>query len=191
MGSRPKSPRNSSDANVIARSLGRPEQFALIFHRHFGVVHSYLARRVGPSSADHLAAQTFVVAFERRHSFSAGAADARPWLFGIATNLMRNEWRAEQRSLAALARLPRSEHSAPQTELPGSELLGAALEQLDHGQRDALLLYAWEGLSYDEIAVALDVPIGTVRSRIARARARLSAALSDTDPSREEMANDR
>jgi RNA polymerase sigma factor (sigma-70 family) len=190
MGSRLESPSpsNSSDANVIARSLGRPEQFAVIFHRHFRVVHAYLARRVGASLADDLAAQTFVVAFERRYSFGAGADDARPWLFGIATNLMRNHWRAEQRALAALGRLAAAEPSGPELELPGSEVLGAALEQLDRGQRDALLLYAWEELSYEEISVALDIPLGTVRSRIARARSRLSAALS---ASREEMANDR
>jgi RNA polymerase sigma factor (sigma-70 family) len=193
MGTRPSLPRDPSDASVIAQSLGRPEQFATIFQRHFSSVHAYLSRRVGASLADDLAAHTFVIAFERRDSFRAGADDARPWLFGIATNLMRNQWRAEQRALAALARLVSEEPPASEPELPGGELLGAALQQLDRDQRDALLLYAWEGLSYDEISVALGVPLGTVRSRIARARSRLSALLSPADPasSRQELANDR
>jgi RNA polymerase sigma factor (sigma-70 family) len=195
MGSR-SSPGDSSDATEIASSLERPERFAAIFDRHFDSVHGYLARRIGASLADDLAAHTFVVAFERRQSFRDTADTARPWLLGIATNLMRNQWRAERRATAALASLA-SEQAAgratPDAERPATEMLAVALEQLDRGQRDALLLYAWEGLSYEEIAVALGVPIGTVRSRIARARSRLSSALSTSDPasSRQEIANDR
>jgi len=88
MGSRSPST-DPSDASVIAGSLQRPEQFAAIFDRHFDSVHAYLARRIGASLADDLASQTFVVAFERRESFRATVDSARPWLFGIATNLMR------------------------------------------------------------------------------------------------------
>jgi RNA polymerase sigma factor (sigma-70 family) len=192
MGSR-SLPGDSSDATEIASSLERPERFAAIFDRHFDSVHAYLARRIGASMADDLASQTFVVAFERRHSFRDTVDTARPWLFGIATNLMRNQWRAEQRALAALARLAADAVPAAAPDPQESDRLAAALTQLDRGQRDALLLYAWEGLSYEEIAAALGVPIGTVRSRIARARSHLSSALAASDPasSRQEIANDR
>ena len=192
MGSR-SSPSDSSDASAITASLERPERFAAIFDRHFVSVHAYLARRVGASLADDLASQTFVVAFERRHSFRDTVDTARPWLFGIATNLMRNEWRAEQRALAALVRFDQEGREAPEPNSSLGEPLANALEQLDRGQRDALLLFAWEELSYEEISAALGVPIGTVRSRIARARSRLSALLSAAEPSssRQEIANDR
>src|SRR5271167_757563 len=87
------------DAALIARSLTVPEAFAGVFDRHFDAVHRYLARRVGRERADDLASQTFTVAFERRASFRPGEAGAPPWLLGIATNLLRNHRRSEQRLL--------------------------------------------------------------------------------------------
>ena len=155
----------------------------MIFERHFDAVHAYLARRVGTGRADDLASMTFTIGFERRRTFCASRSSARPWLFGIATNLVRNDWRSEQRALQALVRLgsePGERIAAVQW--PGFELeaerAAGLLEQLDDGQREVLLLHAWEGLSYHEIAVALEIPIGTVRSRLARARARLRSELS-------------
>jgi RNA polymerase sigma-70 factor (ECF subfamily) len=154
-------------------------------------VHAYLARRVGAGRADDLAAATFTVAFERRGAFRETATSARPWLFGIATNLLRNEWRAEQRALEALARLVPAavdpagigggDHAGPGS--TDGTLLGLGLAELDADQRD-VLLYAWEGLSYEEIAASLGVPIGTVRSRLARARARLRSRLMSERPAR-------
>jgi RNA polymerase sigma factor (sigma-70 family) len=167
-----------SDASVISLSLGRPELFATIFERHFTAIHAYLVRRVGRSLADDLAATTFTVAFERRRRFRGDADSARPWLFGIATNLLRNERRAEIRSLEALSRIDRGEV----TEAPGiggiDPRLAALLAGLDPDQRDVLLLYAWGELSYDEIAGSLGIAIGTVRSRLARARGQLKRGLS-------------
>jgi RNA polymerase sigma-70 factor (ECF subfamily) len=177
------------DAEVIAASVGRPELFATIFHRHFGAVHAYLTRQVGGERADDLASATFTVAFERRRSFLEDATSARPWLFGIALNLTRNEWRARQRAVVALTRLA-STPSTPGADGgvdvggPGGERLASVLGQLDHDQRDVLLLYAWEGLSYEEIAAALGVPVGTVRSRLARARERLRTALAAAEANR-------
>jgi RNA polymerase sigma-70 factor (ECF subfamily) len=177
------------DAEVIAASVGRPELFATIFHRHFGAVHAYLTRQVGGERADDLASATFTVAFERRRSFLEDATSARPWLFGIALNLTRNEWRARQRAVVALTRLA-STPSTPGADGgvdvggPGGERLPSVLGQLDHDQRDVLLLYAWEGLSYEEIAAALGVPVGTVRSRLARARERLRTALAAAEANR-------
>jgi RNA polymerase sigma factor (sigma-70 family) len=170
--------RERSDAAIIGDSLGRPEAFEAIFDRHFDAVQRYLARRAGTSRADDLASATFAVAFERRRGFRAAASSARPWLFGIATNLLRNELRTEQRSLSAIGRVAseagRGDADAAMLEPPD---LPALLAVLDADQRDVLLLYAWEGLSYREIAVALGVPVGTIRSRLARARVRLRAEL--------------
>ena len=163
--------------------------FGIVFDRHFAVVHRYLARRVGRSRADDLAAQTFVVAFARRGIFDQSVASARPWLLGIATNLMRNELRAEQRLLRALARLESGSTGDLAEEVERSLARASAVAEvaqvastlgaLDPDQRDVLLLYAWGDLSYKQIASALAVPIGTVRSRLSRARSALKRALPD------------
>jgi RNA polymerase sigma-70 factor (ECF subfamily) len=187
VGVNPFSARLPSDASVIARSRERPDEFAVIFDRHFDAVHAYLARRVGPGRAEDLASSTFAIAFERRGSFLPSADSARPWLFGIATNLLRNEWRAEQRALELIAQLSHgvveagggAEVDSAGQPVSGAELVVEVLAELDPDQRDVLLLYAWEGFSYQEIAVSLGVPVGTVRSRLARARARLRSVLKD------------
>jgi RNA polymerase sigma factor (sigma-70 family) len=172
---------DSSDAGAIARSLSDPSAFGVVFDRHFDAVHRYLARRAGRNVADDLAASTFTVAFERRRSFRREATTARPWLFGIATNLLRNERRAEMRAMESLARIRPQLTEGRDVDGDGdgenAALLADALAKLDPGQRDVLLLYAWEELSYAEIAAALRVPVGTVRSRLARARTHLRGAL--------------
>jgi RNA polymerase sigma-70 factor (ECF subfamily) len=171
----------SSDAELIIRSLVAPEAFAAVFDRHFVAVHRYLARRIGRERADDLASQTFTVAFERRASFRPDAADARPWLLGIATHLLLNHRRSEQRLLEATARLggrreaitSHADDEPPEVDFE----VAAALAGLDGDQRDVLLLLAWGELSYEEIAGALGIPLGTVRSRLARARAHIREQL--------------
>jgi RNA polymerase sigma-70 factor, ECF subfamily len=188
------------DAALIAQSGERPDAFSVIFDRHFAAVQRYLARRVGKARADDLAAQTFVVAFERRRVFDREATSARPWLFGIANNLMRNEVRAERRLLRALARLDAAsaEDLADEAERALSRAdaasalaeIAGALAALDDDQRDVLLLYAWGELTYEEIAQALAIPTGTVRSRLSRARSTLQTALAhatDSRTSKEEL----
>jgi RNA polymerase sigma factor (sigma-70 family) len=153
-----------SDASVIALSQSRPEVFATIFERHFAVVHSYLARRLDAALADDLASATFTVAFERRLTFRGSAESARPWLLGIATNLLRNERRAERRALAVVERLPPLDvSSSPPGEGLDRARLADALAALEDSQRDVLLLHAWADLSYKQIAVSLVIPVGTVR----------------------------
>jgi len=177
-----------SDAEVITGSLRDPQAFSVIVDRHFADVHRYLARRVGSDRADDLAAQAFAVAFRRRDDFDASADSARPWLFGIATNVLRNELRSERRMLAAIARLDHDasdgfghevERSIARADA-ASEVarLAGAIAALDSDQRDVLLLHAWGDLSQREIADALSIPVGTVYSRISRARATLRHALS-------------
>jgi RNA polymerase sigma-70 factor (ECF subfamily) len=159
----------------IADSVRRPELFAAVFDRQFLTVHRYIARRVGRELADDLASQCFTVAFERRASFDPGRGNERAWLLGIATNLLRDHWRAEQRLLETVARLSLERLNLPPE--PDSEL-ARALAQLEPDQRDVLFLHAWADLTYEEIARALGIPLGTVRSRLARARSRLRAELA-------------
>lgn len=177
-----------SDAEIIERSATCPEEFARIFDRHAGVLHNYLRRRIGLPEADDLLAETFLVAFRTRDRYAPAAADARPWLFGIATNLLRHSARAEARAYRALARTgldpvasgdDRFADRVAERVDAGETMrsLAGALGRLPHRDRDALLLYAWAELSYDEIAQALDIPVGTVRSRLHRARRQLRAAL--------------
>ena len=174
----------TSDAAVIAGSVSRPEAFAAIFDRHFAALHGYLAARVGAARADDLASSTFTIAFERRHSFRSDADSARPWLFGIATNLLRNERRSEQRAVHLFSRMVEPVHWARASSDGGDhERLAALLAKLDPDQRDVLLLYAWAELSYEEIASSLAIPLGTVRSRLARAREHLRSGLGSADAS--------
>jgi RNA polymerase sigma factor (sigma-70 family) len=170
--------RGRSDAAVVERSIADPQAFAVLFDRHFDQIHGYLTQRVGRDRADDLAATTFTVAFERRATFR-GQDNVRAWLFGIATNLLRNEWRAEQRAISALAQLTAAADPAEAGARAHRDEVLQALARLDPDQREVVLLHAWEGLSYEEIAAAIGVPIGTVRSRLARARQRLRQLLAD------------
>jgi RNA polymerase sigma factor (sigma-70 family) len=165
-----------SDVECLTLSLGEPRAFELIFERHFPAVHRYLRRRAGPDVADDLAAETFALAFERRASCRASGSTL-PWLYGIATNLLRRCWRDERTQLRAYGRsgVDRAvEHTEETAARIDSATLHArlaeALEAMPRRQRDALLLYALADLSYEEIALALDVPLGTVRTWVHRAR---------------------
>jgi RNA polymerase sigma-70 factor (ECF subfamily) len=166
---------------VIERSLARPSAFAAIFDRHFNAVHGYLTKRVGANKADDLTASTFAVAFEQRHRFRSEATTARPWLFGIATNLVRVEWRSERRTLELLATLHASSLPVYADESYDGPPVGEILAELDHDQLNVLLLHAWEQLSYEETAAVLEIPVGTVRSRLARARVHLRSILDRQD----------
>jgi RNA polymerase sigma-70 factor (ECF subfamily) len=142
-------------------------------------VYGYLARRVGRAIADDLAAETFIVAFERRSTYRPDSVRALPWLLGIAVNVLAHQRRSEARQLRALAAAGSREASLEVEASPGSmpDRLVAGLEQLDDRDREALLLYAWAELTYAEIADALEIPVGTVRSRLSRARRKLREAL--------------
>jgi RNA polymerase sigma factor (sigma-70 family) len=166
-----------TDADAIRASLAEPETFAVLFDRHFDAIHAYAQRRIEPSLADEIAAETFTRAFDRRSRYDATRKDARPWLLGIAAKLMRRHWRSEKRRLDAYARSAgRDDASLAE---PVAADLAAALRALPRREREPLLLLAWADLGYEEIAVALGVPVGTVRSRISRARARLRGSHLD------------
>jgi RNA polymerase sigma factor (sigma-70 family) len=174
-----------TDAELIARSVDDPTEFAPLFDRHATTVHRYLGRRVG-DLADDLLSETFLIAFRRRAAYRADHVEVRPWLLGIATNVVRGHVRTEQRRYRALARAAGRplEHGDDPADAIGrldAEALrgplAAALAGLKPRDRDALLLLAWADLGYDEIAAVLDVPVGTVRSRLHRARRQTRAAL--------------
>lgn len=175
-----------TDAELIARSATSPEEFGKLFDRHGANILRYIRRRVGVPPADDLLAETFLTAFEQRQRYDLAIADARPWLFGIATNLLRRHARSEARAYRALARTGTGPTGPSMDDRIAERLdaqaayrpVAAALAGLSRTERDTLLLFAWGELSYEEIARALDIPIGTVRSRLHRARARLQAALA-------------
>jgi RNA polymerase sigma factor (sigma-70 family) len=176
---------DGSDAEVIAASVAHPDAFAVVFDRHSPHIHRYLARRLGRQAADDLVAETFLAAFRKRAGYDLARPDARPWLYGIATNLVSGHRRAEQREyrLRAMAAVRQESDchadrvAAQVTAQAMGRLLATALAELSEGDRDVLLLIAWEGLAYDEVADALGIPVGTVRSRLNRARRKVRLVL--------------
>jgi RNA polymerase sigma factor (sigma-70 family) len=168
-------------ANVpreLLRALGesrgvKAETFEGLFERHFDAIYGYLARRVGADLGSDLASETFTRAFAERKRYDPLRGEERPWLFGIANNLLRRHYRDEERRLRAFARLDiRRDDVSPE-----EPRVAEALAALSRGERDVLLLFAWADLSYEEIAASLGHPVGTVRSRLHRARAQFRAAL--------------
>jgi len=182
-----------SDGAVIASSLETPGTFGVIFDRHGSTLLRFLARRVDPAEAEDLLGEVFRIAFERRSSFERDRDSARPWLYGIAANLVAKHHRSEARRLRAMARASALRASAARLldEDPAERAVAVAdagalwprvvdaIGALPEAERQVLLLFAWEELSYEEIAQALGVPVGTVRSRLSRGRARLAALTRD------------
>lgn len=174
------------DAAVIRRSLDQPEHFALLFRRYAPEVQRYVRRRIGADAADDVVAETFLAAFRQRGSYELERHNARPWLYGIATNLIGRYRRSEVQQYRVLARTgrdPVTESFTDQVDAAVSAAgargaLAAALARLPAAHRDTLLLVVWGDLSYAEAATALGVAIGTVRSRMNRARKRLRGSLA-------------
>jgi RNA polymerase sigma-70 factor (ECF subfamily) len=171
-----------SDAEVIAASFGDPGAFGAIFDRHATALRRYLVRRLGPDEGEGLLGEVFRVAFEKRATYDGTRPSARPWLYGIATNLLAHHRRSEARRIHAVARLAAQRGSSQDVADGVSAAADAAarwprvaeaVASLPAPERDALVLHVWEGLSYEEVAAALGIPVGTVRSRLNRARGRL------------------
>jgi RNA polymerase sigma factor (sigma-70 family) len=180
---------HETDAAVIGRSRHEPEAFALLYDRHAAALHRYVARRLGDGAADDVVAECFLAAFGRRDRYDLGRADARPWLYGIAANVIGKHRRAEVRLLRALARTGADPVAECHADRVDSQVAAAALHRrlaavlagLAAGDREVLLLIAWADLSYAEVAQALKIPVGTVRSRLSRARRQVRAGLAE-DP---------
>ena len=177
-----------SDASLIANSLPDPERFAEIFDRHFATVFRFAERRVGRDQAAEVAAETFALAFAKRRSFRPEAVDALPWLLGISSKLILHERRRFVRYLNAVERASAEIRTADQSVDLGSvdrrldapadwARMRAALLSLADTDRELLLLVTWDELSYEEAAAVLGLPLGTVRSKLHRAKARLRELL--------------
>jgi RNA polymerase sigma-70 factor (ECF subfamily) len=181
-------PPGETDRGAMRAAQHDPHAFGAVFERHFDDVRRYLVRRVGPALGDDLAAETFVLALDGRRRFDASQGEVRPWLFGIAANLLRRHRREENRRLAAYARTGvdpvLDELGLAEERLDARRqgpALAGALGALPAREREPLLLLAWAGLSYEEIAIALGEPLGTVRSRLSRGRARVRRALTEAE----------
>ena len=183
---------STSDAEVIGRSLSEPEAFGVIYDRHAATLLRFLGRRAGAEVGEGLLGELFRIAFERRKTFDASRASALPWLYGIGSNLLMKHRRGEARRLRASARMAADHDTADRRTSAAARdahllfpRVADAIEALPDGEREALLLFAWEELSYQSVAEALELPIGTVRSRLNRARAHLRELLEPDGKNRE------
>jgi RNA polymerase sigma factor (sigma-70 family) len=174
---------DTDDATLIERSVqGRPDAFVEVVRRHEAAVHAFLARRAGRQAADDLLAEVWVRAFSGRGGYDPTRAGVRPWLYGIARNVLRAHWGARPDPVQVAG----PEDADPWDEVVDRldsaaqvQTLVSALRALPVTERDALLLVAWEQLTPAEAAVVLGVPQGTVRSRLHRARSALRPLLEE------------
>lgn len=171
-----------TDDELLAAAQRSPAGFAAIFDRHHDAIFRFVAHRLDRVAAEDIASETFVRALPAIGRAHTTDGSLRAWLYAIAGNLTRDEYRRRIRSARADQRLQRNAadaHQASGAFPPDPELLDA-LRNLREEEQEALVLLAWGDLTYAEIAVATDVPIGTVRSRISRARGQLRATLTTT-----------
>jgi RNA polymerase sigma-70 factor (ECF subfamily) len=171
-----------SDSELWTRARGEDRQaFADLFERHAQAIYNYCFRRVGNwASAEDLTSVVFLEAWRRR-SVELPEGMVLPWLYGVATNVVRNANRSRRRYEQALARMPAPEPTPDFSGAADGRLddeqqmvaILALLGELRSDEQDVFALCAWSGLGYEEASVALSVPVGTVRSRLSRARAHL------------------
>ena len=186
------------DATVIHESWTDPDRFAALYDRYAAQLYRYAYQRVGPQVAEDVVADTFLAAFGQRTSYDLARPDARPWLFGILTRKLARHHRTERADYRALSRSapdaavdgPADLVAARVTAAAARAQLASALARLAPADRDVLLLFAWGQLSYDEVATALRIPVGTVRSRLNRARRKVREALGDVNPAGDNPADD-
>jgi RNA polymerase sigma factor (sigma-70 family) len=175
-----------SDSDLWARSrAGDAKAFGQLFDRHAQLIYKYCFLRIGDrSNAQDLLSIVFLEAWRRKDK-ELPPDKVLPWLYGIATNVVRHQRCSERRYADALRRLP---EVTPEPDFSGAadERLDderrfrravGLLETLSHGERDVFVLCVGMALSYEDAAVALDIPVGTVRSRLSRARSRIAREL--------------
>ncbi|WP_308287219.1 RNA polymerase sigma factor [Actinomadura parmotrematis] len=176
------------DAGIVAASLREPEAFGELFRRHAPRLHAYAKRRLGVPLAEDVVAEAFATAFRQRERYD-GRADFGAWLWGIAGNVIARHHRQETRMYRAFARTGVDPAEDGIAEAAADRASAAALgprlakglASLSAQDRDVLLLLAWGGLSYAEIAATTGLPLGTVKAKIHRARTKLRKALPEGD----------
>lgn len=174
-----------TDREALARSLAEPELFLVLFERHYEAIARYLARRLPSDTAADLGSEVFASAFASRGRFDPSVGEPLAYLYGIAANLIRRQRRKEERMLRAYARAAgRGQVAEPDIE--DTAAIAAVLLELRPEEREVLLLHAWADLDYEQIAAALGIPVGTVRSRLSRGRERLRAQFAVLPPTTEE-----
>jgi RNA polymerase sigma-70 factor (ECF subfamily) len=180
-----------TDAELIADSLTQPAAFQEIFQRHFDCVYRYCARRIGTQAGEDAAGEVLCRAFEHRSQYDRARPDARPWLLGIAANVVAGHLRSSGRQAAAYQRAASyllagalvDDHAGVGVDARQElRVVAKALASMPTVEVETLLLYVWDELSYADIAIALDVPVGTVRSRLSRVRQRLRDELHSNAP---------
>jgi RNA polymerase sigma-70 factor (ECF subfamily) len=179
----------STDAAIISQSVVDTEWFSLIVERHATSVFRYLASRVDRSTSEDLLADVFEAAFQARNRYDTHYESALPWLLGIATNVIRHHRRSEVRHASMVRRVTqlhrRTNEASEAVDAVAAtvqlddemQCVRRALAGLNDRHRQVLVLSAGLGLSYEDIAQTLDIRIGTVRSRLSRARRRLRELL--------------
>jgi RNA polymerase sigma-70 factor (ECF subfamily) len=179
-----------TDGVLIERSVrGRPDAFVEMVQRHEVAVHGFLARRAGRQVADDLLGEVWVRAFSARDRYDLARPDARPWLYGIARNVLWTYWRTSQvgdRPLPERALDPWDEVVERLDAAAALQRVVQAVRSLPPVEREVLLLVAWEHLTPAEVAVVLGVAPGTVRSRLHRARTTLRSVLAGLSAGRAE-----
>lgn len=165
-----------------------PEALGVLFERHAGAVHRFCVWKTGNwSLADDLTSIVFLEAWKGGQQAKAvSGGSLKPWLLGVANNVARNSARSIRRYRAALSRLPAPRSDEDVAELvvgragADAEMRAArsALADLPDDERNVVLMVVWSDLSYEEAALALDIPVGTVRSRLSRARRNLLGSLA-------------
>ncbi|MGP3936805.1 RNA polymerase sigma factor [Nonomuraea sp. KM88] len=174
-----------TDAELVAQYRRNSDRFTEVHDRYFRDIYLYVAGRLDTQAAEDIAAETFLLAFDQRDRFDPARGGLRPWLFGIATNLVARHRRKEARHYRALSRMaPEPAAEGPENSVVTSvsaqrmqPRLAQALATLSKGERDVLLLVALGQLGYDEVAQALGISPGTVGSRLSRARAKFHAII--------------
>lgn len=166
-----------------------PDWLLAAFDEFYRPLYAYLSRRVETEVAEDLASEVFAQAYQQHRRFDPALGSTAGWLFGIATNLVRGHKRSELRRLKAYGRHGTSDfddggHPGMLKALDAEhdrQRLTDAIAQLSDERREALMLVCGSGLSYQEVAQALEVPVGTVRSRLSRARRDMRKFLVDEE----------
>jgi RNA polymerase sigma-70 factor, ECF subfamily len=188
----------ASDESLFrASAMGDQHAFSELYERHARTIYNYLFRRLADwSEAEDLTAVVFLEAYRRRKEVVVIEGKLLPWLYGIATNVLRNRRRALWRHrdlITQLAGAPASTAPDASARAEAAEQMRSVLERvatLPRRQQDVVALCLWSGLTYEEAAAALGVPAGTVRSRLARARATLTELDSPSQHRDIEMAKE-